>query len=350
MKVVSVVGARPQFVKASPVSREIRKVATEVLLHTGQHYDPAMSAVFFDELGIPPPDRNLEVGSGSHGEQTARMLERIEPVLVDEQPDWVLVYGDTNSTLAGGLAAAKLHLPVAHVEAGLRSFNRRMPEEINRVLVDHLSAALFCPTGTAIDNLRAEGVVDGVHLVGDVMVDSVEAMRPFLDPEAGRRAGIEGDYLVATLHRAETVDDPDRLRQALRLLGAMPLPVVFPVHPRTAAALRRWSVGLPAGVVGTEPVGYLDMLSLVAGAELVLTDSGGLQKESVLLGTPCITMRPETEWVETVEAEMNRVVDLDTDRALEAFEALRGVDADLTEVFPPGASARIARLLADSKA
>lgn len=343
--VVTIVGARPQFIKAAPVSAELRAVAEEVLVHTGQHYDDEMSRVFFDELGIPEPDIDLGVGSGSHGSQTGRMLESLEGVLVEQSPDWVLVYGDTNSTLAGALAAVKLHIPVAHVEAGLRSFNRRMPEEINRVIVDHVADLLFCPTETSVRNLAGEGVNGGVELVGDVMVDAIESMRSRLDTDAAQRLGVSGEYLVATIHRAETVDDPSRLDQAFDLLAAMPLPVVFPVHPRTSTAMRAIGLSPPGNVRAVGPVGYREMLSLVRGAEAVLTDSGGLQKEAVLLGTPCITLRTETEWVETVDAGMNRVVGLDAVGALRALQDLRGARADLSQIFPSGAAGRIAAAL-----
>lgn len=320
-RILTVVGARPQFIKAAPVSRALRRIADEYLVHTGQHYDQQMSAVFFAELDIPRPDVDLEVGSGSHGAQTGRMLERVEEVLLEQRPDLVLVYGDTNSTLAGALAAAKLDLPVAHVEAGLRSFRRDMPEEVNRVLTDHLSRVLFCPTETAVGHLRREGIEEGVALVGDVMVDALESVRPRLGPAAAERLGVASPYLVVTLHRAETVDHPHRLRAALDLLAALPHPVVFPVHPRTAAAMRRAGYRWPERVVAVSPLGYLDMLSLVAGAEAVLTDSGGLQKETVLLGVRCLTLRKETEWPETLAGGWNTLVGLDTGRALTALAA-----------------------------
>ncbi len=318
--VLTVVGARPQFVKAAPVSRALRAVTHETLLHTGQHYDDEMSAVFFDELGIPEPDVNLAVGSGRHGTQTGRMLAGIEEVLVERRPDLVVVYGDTNSTLAGALAAAKMGIPVAHVEAGLRSYRRDMPEEINRVLTDHVSALLFCPTEHARECLAREGIVDGVEVVGDVMVDALHEVRPRLDRGIAARFGIEEPYLVATLHRAENVDDPDRLRRAIQLLGSLPLPVVVPVHPRTRAAMERHGFEWSGKVTAVEPLSYVEMLGLVAGAEAVLTDSGGLQKEAVLLGTRCLTLRAETEWPETLEGGWNTVVDLDGDRVREVLD------------------------------
>lgn len=320
MKIVTVVGARPQFIKAAAVSRRLRECHREVLVHTGQHYDDGMSAVFFRELGIPEPDHWLGVGSGTHGEQTGRMLAAIERVLLEERPDWVLVYGDTNSTLAGALAAAKMHIPIAHVEAGLRSFNRRMPEEINRVLTDHVSTILFCPSALAVSQLAAEGITAGVHLVGDVMADA------FLD--ARERARYEsailetlgvtaGGYWLATVHRAENTDAPERLCSILAAfdsIGSPDAPVVFAAHPRTRIALERvcWSGG--AGVRLLGPLGYLDMARLQSEARGILTDSGGVQKEAYWAGVPCTTLRDETEWVETVSAGWNALAGADTER------------------------------------
>ncbi len=312
MKVLSVVGARPQFIKAAPVSRALRRVAHEVLVHTGQHYDYGMSAIFFDELQIPPPDYNLEIGSGSHGWQTGQMLIRIEETLLKEQPDWVLVYGDTNSTLAGALAAAKLHIPLAHVEAGLRSFNRDMPEEHNRVLTDHAADLLLCPTQTAVDHLAREGVTRGVHLVGDVMYDAVLYNIALAEQRAGvlARLGLEpGSYALATIHRPSNTDDPARLQAILAALRALAAdyPVVFPVHPRTRQKLAGLDSYEP-NLHLIEPVGYLDMLLLERQARLILTDSGGVQKEAYFFAVPCLTLRRETEWVETVDTGWNRLV------------------------------------------
>ncbi len=318
--ILTIVGARPQFVKAAPVSRALRTVADEYLVHTGQHYDDRMSQAFFEDLDIPRPDVNLGVGSGYHGAQTGRMLELIESVLIEQKPGLVIVYGDTNSTLAGALAASKLHIPVAHVEAGLRSYRRDMPEEINRVVTDHVSELLFCPTENAASCLAKEGITAGVEVVGDVMVDALESVRDRLRPLASS-FGVEGSYLVATLHRAETVDHRERLSAALGLLGAMPHRVVLPVHPRTKDAMARFGLTWPETVIPIDPVGYVDMLSLVAHAEATLTDSGGLQKESVLLGTRCITLRQETEWPETLEGGWNTVVGLDAEAALHALNA-----------------------------
>lgn len=326
MKIITVVGARPQFIKAAPVSRELRQRHTEVLIHTGQHYDDAMSAIFFRELEIPEPDVNLGVGSGPHGQQTGAMLARIEEILLVERPAWVLVYGDTNSTLAGALAAAKLHIPVAHVEAGLRSFNRRMPEEINRVLTDHISALLFCPTQTAVDNLAAEGITQGVHLVGDVMHEALlwAAERARTHSTILERLGVrEKGYLLATVHRAENTDDPARLRAILDAFAALDEPIVFPIHPRTKARIE--TLGLKSKIANLKsipPVGYLDMVQLEQSARMILTDSGGIQKEAYWLGVPCVTLRDETEWVETVETGWNVLAGAEKGRIVAAVRSL----------------------------
>jgi UDP-GlcNAc3NAcA epimerase len=323
MKVVTVVGTRPQFIKAAPVSRVLRKTHQEVLVHTGQHYDYGMSQVFFDELGLPEPDANLGVGSGGHGRQTGEMLIGLEKMLLSERPGRVLVYGDTNSTLAGALAAVKLRVPVAHVEAGLRSFNREMPEEHNRVLTDHCSDLLFCPTQTAVDNLRHEGIAQGVHLVGDVMVDAAlqhgavaRQHSTLLDD-----LGLTGrEFALATIHRPYNTDDPARLQEIVNALGALELPVVFPIHLRTRDLLTQ--IHNPQSAIrnlkSLDPLGYLDMLALEQAASLILTDSGGVQKEAYFFEVPCITLRPETEWVETVAAGWNRLAWGDTAVILEA--------------------------------
>jgi len=324
VKVVSIVGARPQFIKAAAVSRVLRKNYTEVLVHTGQHYDANMSAVFFEELGIPEPEMNLGVGSGPHGEQTGAMLTGIEKVLQAERPHWVLVYGDTNSTLAGALAAAKLHIPVAHVEAGLRSFNRAMPEEVNRVVTDHLSALLFCPSQTAVDNLGAEGVTKGVYLVGDVMAEALAfaSERARGRSNALRRLGLtEGGYLLATVHRAENTDDASRLHGILQAFDALDEPVVFPAHPRTRIAIEASGYSLAPHVKVIEPLGYLEMVMLEQSARMILTDSGGIQKEAYWLGVPCVTLRDETEWVETVQAGWNVLPGADTKRIVLAVRS-----------------------------
>lgn len=344
MKIVSIVGARPQFIKATAVSRAIREAHTEVLVHTGQHYDDNMSAVFFAELEIPQPDYHLGIGSGAHGAQTGAMLGKIEQVLLSEKPDWVLVYGDTNSTLAGALAAAKLHLPVAHVEAGLRSFNRAMPEEINRVVADHLSHLLLCPSQTAVDNLKAEGITQGVHLVGDVMADTLGAAA-----ERARQGSIilerlqlaEKKFLLATVHRAENTDDPARLTHLLAAFAQIAEPIVFPVHPRTRKALAR--LGNPEAacpnLVLIEPVGYLDMVRLEQAARMILTDSGGIQKEAYWLGVPCVTLRPETEWVETVQLGWNQLTGTATERIVQAAQSFVP-PADHPPLYGDGHAAR----------
>ena len=320
MKLLTVVGARPQFIKAAVISRALpsfnsrkggRRMIQEVLVHTGQHYDDDMSEVFFRELGIPAPAHHLGIGSGPQGQQTGRMLEGLERVIEQETPDMVLVYGDTNSTLAGGLAAAKLHIPIAHVEAGLRSYNRMMAEEVNRVLVDHLSAWLFCPTARSVKNLSCEGLVSGVHHVGDVMYDSLlyNLKQIGSGTDLLSSVGLKPEaYALATIHRAETTDNPEILRPLIQALGLIGLPVLLPLHPRTKGAMHRAGIAeLPAGVQLIPPVSYHDMLALERQARLILTDSGGVQKEAFWLGRPCVTLRGETEWVETVEEGWNRV-------------------------------------------
>jgi UDP-GlcNAc3NAcA epimerase len=310
VKVLTVVGARPQFIKAAPVSRVLRRRHDEFLLHTGQHYDEAMSELFFRQLGIPDPDLNLGVGSGRHGTQTAAMLAGVEEAIVEHKPDWVLVYGDTNSTLAGALAAAKCHVPVAHVEAGLRSHDRRMPEEINRVVADHIADLLLCPTESAVANLATEGLTGGVRMVGDVMYDA------FLQHSAVARATSDilarldlspGGYQLLTVHRAANVDHVSNLASILRGVADSGAPVVFPVHPRTRPVLAGAGV-MPSNVRVIDPVGYLEMLVLEENAEAIVTDSGGVQKEAYFAGRPCITLRESTEWTETVDLGWNVLV------------------------------------------
>ena len=309
MKGVTIVGARPQFIKAAPVSRALNaRGVIEVLVHTGQHYAHNMSALFFQELNLPNPDFNLDIGSGSHGWQTGQMLQRIEEVLLKERPEWVLVYGDTNSTLAGALAAVKLHIPVVHVEAGLRSYNRRMPEEHNRVLTDHAADLLFCPTQTAVDNLAAEGLTQGVHLTGDVMYDAVLYNSELAESRSGalaRLALAQGCYLLATVHRPQNTDDPSALSRIMTAFEELDELVVFPAHPRTQTALQRYGLETPDNVRLIDALGYLDMLVLERHARLILTDSGGVQKEAFFFAVPCVTLREETEWVETVDAGWN---------------------------------------------
>jgi UDP-N-acetylglucosamine 2-epimerase len=322
--IATVVGNRPQFVKAAAVSRKLRATTEEVLIHTGQHYDDELSRIFFDELGIPAPDRQLDIHGGSNTEQTARMLAALAPLLQELEPDMVMVYGDTNSTLAAALAAAQLRIPLAHVEAGMRSFDRAMPEELNRVLADHASDLLFCSTQTAVDNLAAEDVRDGVHLVGDVMADVALAFLPVAEERSSALAdtGVtDGDYVLMTVHRAGNVDRTERLERVVELAERVPYDAVFPVHPRTRARLRAAGLEerLDAAVKATQPLGYLDFLKLAAHARALMTDSGGVQKEAYLLGTPCITLRDTTEWVETVELGWNVLVDLDVEAALAAL-------------------------------
>jgi UDP-N-acetylglucosamine 2-epimerase (non-hydrolysing)/UDP-GlcNAc3NAcA epimerase len=314
MRVVTVIGNRPQFVKAAAVSHRLRAVAEECLVHTGQHYDASLSAVFFEQLKLPAPEHHLQDGGGGNTAQTARMLAHLEQLLASERPDAVLVYGDTNSTLAGALAAAQARIPVAHVEAGMRSFDRSMPEELNRVLTDHASTLLLCSSEVAAENLRAERVSGDVAVVGDVMVDVFQMVAPNLEPPPVPG----GDHLLVTAHRAGTVDDPARLAKLVELLRALPGEVVFPVHPRTRARLLDAGLSLD-GVTVMDPLGYLEFMSLLVNARAVLTDSGGVQKEAYLAGVPCVTLRDTTEWVETVEAGWNVLVDLDAGAAVEAL-------------------------------
>lgn len=356
MKICMVIGARPQFIKASPVARAIagQGLGELSLVHTGQHYDANMSAVFFAELGIPEPGLNLGVGSGAHGAMTGRMLERLEEVFLVDRPDVVLVFGDTNSTLAAALAAAKLHIPVAHVEAGLRSFNRAMPEEINRILTDHASDLLFAPTAAGVENLVREGfvnVAEGGRMLGPGDADALTAVSPLVANvgdvmfdaalQFGRRAEVEsavldalglraGEFCLATVHRAENTDDPARLRGVFAGLAAVAdeTPVVLPLHPRTRAVLAANPDVAVGGVRLVDPVGYLDMVMLERSARVVLTDSGGVQKEAYFHGVPCVTMRDETEWTELVDGGFNVVVGADPGRIAEGFAAQAGKRID----------------------
>jgi len=361
MKLLTVVGARPQFIKAAPLSRAIarhnkkdpERRLREILLHTGQHYDRGMSQVFFDELELRPPDYNLGIGSGPQGEQTGRMLEAIETVLLAERPDWVLVYGDTNSTLAGALAAAKLHIPLAHVEAGLRSFNRQMPEEINRLLADHLSNLLFCPTGTAVKNLAGEGITQGVHQVGDVMYDSVRYNTQLARKRSQILAQLKlrpKNYALATVHRAENTDDAQRLGSIIRALETIAdegMPVILPLHPRTRKALQAAALS-PEHIRLVAPVSYLDMLLLEQNARLILTDSGGVQKEAFFFRVPCVTLREETEWPETVQSGWNVLVGSDTERIIRAAGAA-GPGAESGSPYGEGRAAeRIVTILCET--
>ena len=354
MKTVSVVGARPQFIKAAPVSVALRNAGhKEILVHTGQHYDYGMSQVFFDELNISEPDINLEVGSGSHGWQTGQMLMRIESLLLKKKPDWVLVYGDTNSTLAGALAAVKLRVPLAHVEAGLRSFNREMPEELNRVLTDRCSDVLFCPTKTAVDNLAKEGITQGIELVGDTMYDAV---LQFSEIAQGSSTILDNlhlkskEYLLATIHRPYNTDVPENLRSIIDAFLEIGKPIVFSVHPRTreriAALDGQIKSQLYSKIRVIDPIGYLDMLVLEQNARLILTDSGGMQKEAYFFGVPCITLRPETEWVETLEEGWNVVVGSDRSSIVEKARTSQPPPQSQRQIFGNGrASELIVRAL-----
>lgn len=353
MKIVTVVGARPQFIKSAPVSKALRAFGhVEVLVHTGQHYDDGMSAVFFRELEITAPNVNLGVGSGSHGWQTGQMLIHIENVLFSEKPDWVLVYGDTNSTLAGALAAVKLHVPVAHVEAGLRSFNREMPEEHNRVISDHLSNLLFCPTQTAVKNLKNEGITLGVNLVGDVMYDSILFNIQLAEKQSHILENLKlknKKYALATVHRPENTDNYKRLNQifqALEMISKDGFPVVIPLHPRTRKVMEYVNLSI-SGLKLIPPVSYLDMLRLEKQAQIILTDSGGVQKEAYWLGVPCITLRDDTEWVELVEHGFNIVSGADTERIYESYKMMvvKRIDLDLNLYGSGNAGEKIVNIL-----
>jgi UDP-GlcNAc3NAcA epimerase len=328
MKLVTVVGARPQFVKAATVSRELTQAGIkEILIHTGQHFDRNMSEVFFEEMEIPRPDYNLEVSGLNHGAMTGRMLEKIEVVLLKEKPDYVLVYGDTNSTLAGALAAVKLHIPVAHVEAGLRSFEMKMPEEVNRILTDRISKLLFCPTQTAINNLNREGFQHfdcNMVLSGDVMYDAVKYYQARIETHARilQSEKLEGKpFILATLHRAENTNDPARLRSICEAFNEInqQVKIILPLHPRTKAFLESNQIPLQAHII--EPVGYFDMLALLKNCKIVMTDSGGLQKEAYFFEKFCITLRDQTEWVELVEVGANVLAGANRDTIIAQFNA-----------------------------
>ena len=377
MKIVTIVGARPQFIKSAPVSRVLRELGhTEILVHTGQHYDDGMSAVFFRELEITAPDVNLGVGSGSHGWQTGQMLICIEKVLLSKKPDLVLVYGDTNSTLAGALAAVKLHVPVAHVEAGLRSFNRKMPEEHNRVVSDHLSSLLFCPTETAVNNLKKEGftnivndgkIVESIDFlplnpyslslvinVGDVMYDSLLFNMQLAEKKSHILDNLKlkpKNYALATVHRAENTDNHERLKSifyAFEQISQNGLPVIIPLHPRTRQSLKNSKFKIQNSKLSfIDPVSYLDMLFLEKNAQVILTDSGGMQKEAYFFGVPCVTLRSETEWVETVETGWNVVVGADRKKIVDAVRCCKP-DNPRPELYGNGRAAeKIVEGLAD---
>ena len=336
MRIVTIIGARPQFIKASMVSREIAKNSTidEVIIHTGQHFDENMSDIFFDELKIPVPSYNLGIGSALHGEQTGRMIEEIEKVLLKERPQMVLLYGDTNSTLAGAIASAKLSLKIAHVEAGLRSFNKSMPEEINRVLTDRVSDMLFCPTTTSVENLQNEGIRDGIYLVGDVMYDSIlyfengfHNRTEILEELNLNEKEINQRYILATIHRQENTDTIENLSSILSAMSQIKEEIILPLHPRTKKTIEEEKLSYKKNIKIIEPISYLEMLSLEKNAFMILTDSGGIQKEAFIFGVPCVTFRDETEWIETVQTGMNKLTGFSTKRILEAYNefCLNGV-------------------------
>lgn len=345
-KIFTIVGARPQFIKAAAVSRAIQNhfssQLTEKIIHTGQHFDANMSDIFFDELDIPKPSHNLEIAGGGHGQMTGRMLEKIETLLLEERPDWVLIYGDTNSTLAGALAAAKLHIPIAHVEAGLRSFNMKMPEEVNRILSDRVSDQLFCPTQTAVENLANEGLTKRVHLTGDVMFD----VALYYKEKAARKSNaleIHGlnrkKFVLATCHRAENTDDPTRLTSILKALGRISrtYPVILPLHPRTRAFVGKLGLeGLLDDLIIVNPLSFTDMLALEQEALVIVTDSGGVQKEAFFYNVPCITMRDETEWVETVKLGWNRIAGADYESIVTNFQDIIQQTLELPTSSPYG--------------
>jgi len=348
MKFMSVVGARPEFIQATPVSLALRKNHQEILVHTGQHYDYLMSQTFFDELGTPAPDYNLEVGSGSHARQTAEMLVGFEELLLKEKPDCVIVRGDTNSTIAGALAASKLHIPTVHIEAGERSFDRRMPEEINRLVADKLSSAFFCVSQTAVKQLADEGITRDVYWVGDVMLDANLANRLLARSKSTLLSRLElapGSYGLVTVHRAANTDDPDRLTNIVKALSQVGETIVFPVHPRTRGALQKLDVQFGDNVRLIEPVGYFDMMNLEENARIIATDSGGVQREAYFMSKPCITLRDETEWTETVAVGWNKLVGVDVNLIVDTWKTFVP-PAEQPPIFGDGkAGEKIAEIL-----
>lgn len=349
MKILTIIGARPQFIKAAPVSRVLRKHIDEKIIHTGQHYDANMSDIFFEELHIPKPDYHLGVGSGNHGKQTGEMMAKIEEIVLSEQPDYLMVYGDTNSTLAGALVAAKLHVPVIHIEAGLRSFNKKMPEEINRIMTDHVSEFLFCPTDTAVVNLTNENIAHNVYNIGDVMYDAVLYNQELAKEKSTilQEAGLTPkDYHLITIHRAENTDDVEKMKNILEAFAKIKETKVWPIHPRTKHKLADYGLNVEdvPNLKVIDPVGYLDMLTLEANAKKIVTDSGGVQKEAYFMKVPCVTIREQTEWVETLEGEANILTGTDTEKILAAVQ--KEVHPEYKEVFGDGhASEKIVELL-----
>ncbi|WML46861.1 UDP-N-acetylglucosamine 2-epimerase (non-hydrolyzing) [Neobacillus sp. PS3-34] len=349
MKIITVLGARPQFIKAAPVSRVLRENHTELIVHTGQHYDANMSDIFFEELNIPKPDYHLAVGSGNHGKQTGEMLQKIEEIVLKEEPDYLMVYGDTNSTLAGALVAAKLHVPVIHIEAGLRSFNKKMPEEVNRIMTDHVSEYLFCPTDTAIHNLENENITHNVFNIGDVMYDAVLYNRELAEEKSEILAANElekkGFHLI-TIHRAENTDDLQNMKNILEAFSKVETVKVWPMHPRTKHKLASYGLDLDAvpNLKVIDPVGYLDMLTLVSNAQKIITDSGGVQKEAYFMQVPCVTIREQTEWVETLEEDANILVGTSVEKILDAIN--KNVNPSYKAVFGDGkASEKIVQII-----
>lgn len=345
MKIVTVIGARPQFIKAAPVSKALKEAGyREFLVHTGQHYDHGMSQVFFEELSLPQPDVNLNAGSGIHGRQTGKILIGVEEIIIAEKPDYVFVYGDTNSTLAGALAAVKLHVPLTHIEAGLRSFNREMPEEHNRVLTDHCADLLFCPTQTAVNNLAKEGITKGVHIVGDTMYDAVFQYAEIAAKRSTILRSVDlkpGQYLLLTIHRASNTESAGNLQNIFSALAQSGQPVIFPMHPRTRVAIESMDIAMSDyfNIKVIDPLGYLDMLILEKNARMILTDSGGIQKEAFFFAVPCITLRSETEWVETAASGWNQVVGVDRERILNALKYVPSASRP-PELFGNGRSAQ----------
>lgn len=351
MKIITIIGARPQFIKCAPLSAKLRREHDEILVHTGQHYDVEMSDVFFNELNIPKPDYNLGIGSGNHGEQTGKILIEIEKILNKEKPDLVLVYGDTNSTLAGALAAVKMHIKLIHIEAGLRSFDRRMPEEINRVLTDHASDILFCPTQIAVDNLKNEGINNNVYLVGDVMLDALKDNLNIAEKKSMilQTLGIKpGEYLVATIHRPSNTDNVTNLTNIVDAFCNVDFQIVFPVHPRTEKMLKLqglWTkLSDKNNIIITKPLGYLDMIYLISCSAKIVTDSGGIQKEAYVLKVPCITLRENTEWIETIKSGKNILVESNKNKIIEAICEFNP-DGDYRDIFAKNASKRMCDII-----
>jgi UDP-GlcNAc3NAcA epimerase len=350
MRVISIVGARPQFIKAAPLSRTLRQQHEEYLIHTGQHYNPEMSDIFFKELSIPHPDHNLGIGGLSNLEQLCQMMLALRPLIENYKPDWIVVYGDTNSTLAGALAGKLSQIRVAHIEAGLRSYNQVMPEETNRVLTDHISTVLFCPTQVSADNLSREGITSNVFVVGDVMIDVLLENKSRIQLTILHSNHVEPErYYVATIHRASNVDNPEVLSSIFEAFAQLDYPVILPSHPRLQKALKQFRVPLSVNIRLIDPVGYAEMLSLISSARVVLTDSGGLQKEAYALSIPCVTLRGETEWIETVHSGWNRLAGTAQKRIIKCVEEAENI---IPESHPPfygdgQASAKIVKILSD---